>query len=201
MSWQNPPLHADAAGKKMGLRFWGISSQLQFEWRLRILLKEWFIRCVLDWTWKLQSVPFYMKKFTPSWRSPLQIFSKVSNQNFGKCPQTQVGSQPQPQAVSFETWDMIGIWNFRRLRSMTWISSVGCAATVGWSKNDPQKNLRMKFKAPKNSGFPWFFFTEKIGVAEKNDIMIIMMFVSFCSSLGWFPCVEVILQALVGKQD
>ena len=46
--WQNPPLHADVAGEKMGLRFWGISSQLQFEWRLRILLKDWFIRCVLD---------------------------------------------------------------------------------------------------------------------------------------------------------
>jgi len=93
--------------------------------------------------------------------------------------------------------------------SIIWVSSDGCHQSRGDvqprlddQKTTPQKNSMMKFKAPKNSGFPWFFFTEKMewqkknGVPEKNDIMIIMMFVAFCSSLE-FPCFEVILRALV----
>lgn len=114
---------------------------------VEILLKDWFIHYVLDWTWKLQSVPFYMKKFSPMEVTP-PIFPKFQTRIFGKYPANSGGlPQPQPQAVSFETWNMIGIWNFRRLVNnlgqLWWVPSIsrGCAATVGWSKNDPPKKF------------------------------------------------------------
>lgn len=86
------------------------------------------------------------------------IFPKFLHQNFGKYPPNSGGlPQPQPQAVSFETWDMTNRRLVNNLGQLWWVPSIsrGCAATVGWSKNDPPKNSRMKFKARKNSGFPW----------------------------------------------
>ena len=79
---------------------------------------------------KLSVSSILHEKITPMEVTP-PIFPKFQTRIL-KYPNSGGLPQPQPLAVSFETWDMIGIWNFRRLRSIIWVSSVGsCAATVG----------------------------------------------------------------------